>query len=186
MIRLGCLTVCLLFASAAFAQDVPVASTTPSINLRRTVTVDVVRKTKDAVVYISTTKMMRTSPFGDDPFFRQFGFGSDVAVESLGSGFVVHEDGYVVTNNHVIDRAREITVELGDGRKFPADPISADADSDLAILKLQRGDDATPLPYLELGDSGDLMIGEPVIAVGNPLGYSHSVSTGIVSAIHRQ
>src|SRR2546423_6704904 len=93
-----------------------------AINLRQTVTVDVVRRTKDAVVYISTTKMVRTSPFGNDPFFRQFNFpGQNVAVQSLGSGFIVHEDGYVVTNNHVIDRAREIAVDLPDGRKLAAE-----------------------------------------------------------------
>jgi serine protease Do len=168
------------FATAASGQNVPVATTSPDVNLRRTVTVDVVRRTKDAVVYISTTKLVRTSPFGNDIFFRDF--GQNVAVQSLGSGFVVHEDGYIITNNHVIDRAREITVELPDNQKFPAELISTDAEADLAILKIKAD---KPLPYLELGDSSDLMIGEPVIAVGNPLGYSHSVSTGIVSAVHR-
>ncbi len=155
-------------------------------NLRRTVTVRVVEQTKDAVVYISTTKMIsrRTSPFGDDPFFNRFGGEQTMQVpaNSLGSGFLIHRDGYVVTNNHVIDRARQITVELTDGRKLPARLISADAEADLAVLKIQAD---APLPALPLGDSGDLLIGEPVIAVGNPLGYSHSVSTGIVSAIHR-
>ena len=96
-----------------------------------------------------------------------------VPANSLGSGFIIHRDGYVVTNNHVIDRARQITVELLDGRKLPADLISADAEADLAILHIHSD---KPLPTLELGDSSDLMIGEPVIAVGNPLGYSHSVS----------
>src|SRR5208337_2106089 len=105
-----------------------------------------------------------------------------VPANSLGSGFIIHADGYVVTNNHVIDRAREITVELADGRKLPASLISADADADLAILKINTD---KPLPVLELGDSSDLMIGEPTIAVGNPFGYSHTVSTGIVSALHR-
>jgi len=178
------LLILLMIAPFAWAQDVPVATTSPSsqeLNLRRTVTVDVVARTKDAVVYISTTKLARTSPFGDDPFFRQF-FQQNVQVQSLGSGFVVHEDGYVVTNNHVIDRAREITVALSDGRKLSAELVAADPEADLAILKIKSD---KPLPYLELGDSSDLMIGEPVIAVGNPLGYSHSVSTGIVSAVHR-
>src|SRR5205807_10398279 len=89
---------------------------------------------------------------------------------------------YVVTNNHVIDRARQITVELADGRKLPADLLSSDGEADLALLKIHSD---KPLPALELGDSSDLMIGEPVIAVGNPLGYSHTVSTGIVSSLHR-
>ncbi len=155
-------------------------------NLRRTVTVEVVARTKDAVVNISTTKLVsrHVAPFGFDPFWQQFGQEQveRVPASSLGSGFIVHPDGYVITNNHVIDRAREIHVELSDGRKLPAELISADSEADLAVLKIS-GD--KPLPTLDLGDSADLMIGEPVIAVGNPLGYSHSVSTGIVSAIHR-
>src|SRR3954454_13516644 len=140
-------------ATVVRAQDVPVATTAPEINLRRTVTVDVVRKTKDAVVYISTTKLARTSPFGDDPFFRQF-FQQNVQVQSLGSGFIVHEDGYVVTNNHVIDRAREIKVDVSDKEKLPAELIAADPDADLAILKIKSD---KPLPCLDLGDSSDLM-----------------------------
>ncbi|MGH7175749.1 MAG: S1C family serine protease, partial [Tepidisphaeraceae bacterium] len=120
----------------------------------------------------------------NDPFFRQFDPGEirKVPAASLGSGFIVHSEGYIVTNNHVVDRARQITVELLDGRKLQAELISADADADLAILKVASD---KPLPSLELGDSSDLLIGEPVVAVGNPLGFSHTVSTGIVSANHR-
>src|SRR5688572_7380686 len=179
------LIIAALCVPVAFAQDVPSTAISPEINLRRTVTVDVVRRTKDAVVYISTTTLVRTSPFGDDPFFRHFFPGNAVQavpVQSLGSGFVLHEDGYIVTNKHVIDRAREIVVDLPDGKKYPAELLSSDPENDLAILKVKSD---KPLPYLELGDSSDLMIGEPVIAVGNPLGFSHSVSTGIVSALHR-
>jgi serine protease Do len=155
-----------------------------SVNLRRTVVVDVAEKTKNAVVYISTTRMaaVRVNPFGNDPMFAPFSQTEVRRVGSLGSGFIVHPDGYVVTNNHVIQGAREITVELLDGRKLPAELVSSNPDADLAILKIEH---EKPLPTLELGDSSDLMIGEPVIAVGNPLGYSHSVSSGIVSAIHR-
>src|SRR5205809_879937 len=141
-----------LMVAVGRGQDVPVATTAPEINLRRTVTVDVVGKTKDAVVYISTTKLVQTSPFGNDPFFRQF-FQQNMAVQSLGSGFIVHEDGYVVTNNHVIDRAREIHVDLSEGKeKLPAELIATDPDADLAILKIKTD---KPLPYLELGDSSD-------------------------------
>src|SRR5207248_2923596 len=89
---------------------------------------------------------------------------------------------YVVTNNHVIDRAREITVELSAGKKLAAELLAADPDADLAVLKIKSD---KPLPYQEPGDSRDLMIGEPVIAVGNPLGYSHSVSTGIAIGVNR-
>jgi serine protease Do len=171
---------CFLIASAAWA-DPP-----ESINLRNTVVVRVVANTKSAVVNISATKLInrRVNPFGNNPFFQEFGLGQieTVPANSLGSGFIIHEDGYVVTNNHVIDRARAITVELDDGRKLPADLISADPEADLALLKIS---DKQPFPTIALGDSSDLMIGEPAIAIGNPMGYSHSVSTGIISALHR-
>ena len=179
-------TVCLGTVALAANPAGMVDTNAPTgVNLRRTVTVQVVEKTKNAVVYISTTKLVNQRvPMGINPFFENFDSGPMVRVpaNSLGSGFIVHRDGYVVTNNHVIDRARHIDVELADGRKLPADLISTDPDADLAILRV-RSD--SPLPTLELGESNDLMIGEPVIAVGNPLGFSHSVSTGIVSAVHR-
>ena len=166
----------LLLAPAACAAP----TTLESANLRRTVTVQVVRKTKDAVVNISATRIVARRMAG--PFWFDMGDVVRVPANSLGSGFVIHRDGYVVTNHHVVDRARQINVELGDGRKLSAQLISSDPEADLAILKIA---DAKPLPTVELGDSSDLMIGEPVVAVGNPMGYSHSVSTGIVSAIHR-
>ncbi len=178
-------TLCFAATIAHADPDLP-DITSPGVNLRRTVTVRVVEQTKSAVVNISATKTVtrRVNPMGGNPFFQQSDFGQTVRVpaNSLGSGFIIHKDGYVVTNNHVVDQARQITVELEDGRKLPADLISTDPDADLAILRIHSD---APLPCLELGESNDLMIGEPVIAVGNPLGFSHSVSTGIVSAIHR-
>jgi serine protease Do len=179
--RLFLASLLLSFLPAYLRADPP-----ESINLRRTVVVEVVAKAKGAVVNISATKLInrRVNPFGDDPFWQQFDIGQEMKVpaNSLGSGFLIHEDGYVVTNNHVVDRARQITVELEDGRKLPAQLISADSDADLAILKIT---DKNPFPILSLGDSGDLMIGEPAIAIGNPFGFSHSVSQGIISALHR-
>jgi serine protease Do len=179
--QLLCIAIIFGGARAALAQ-----TSAPEVNLRRTIVVDVIERTKPAVVNISTTKLVnqRMRFGGDDPFWQQFDFGQvrKVPANSLGSGFIVHPEGYVITNHHVIDRARQITVELADGRKLPADLISSDAEADLAVLKIA---DEKPLPTIELGDSSDLLIGEPVIAVGNPLGFSHSVSTGIVSAAHR-
>jgi serine protease Do len=175
----------LLLSIVAILWLAPVIRAADSpLNLRRTVIVDVAEKTKNAVVYISTTKMgvVRVNPFGDDPMFAPFSQTYLQRVGSLGSGFIIHKDGYIVTNNHVIQGAREINVELLDGRKFSAELISSNPDADLAILRVQSD---KPLPTLDLGGSSDLMIGEPVIAVGNPLGFSHSVSTGIVSALHR-
>jgi serine protease Do len=183
---------CATVAAPARADDVGVKTTNPAApssaaaaatNLRRTVTVEVAEKTKDAVVYISTTKVINQRVGGNDPFWNQLDLGyRKVPVGSLGSGFIVHKDGYVVTNHHVIDRARQINVELLDGRKLPADLIASDPDADLAVLRIHSD---KPFPTIELGDSSDIMVGEPVIAVGNPLGFSHTVSDGIVSAIHR-
>ena len=155
----------------ASVGSLPVVGQESTINLRETVTVDVVRRSRDAIAYISTAGV-QTVP-------NVFGEVVRIPANSLGSGFVIHRDGYVVTNNHVIARARQINVDLADGRRFPAKLISADAGADLAILKI---DSDEPLPYLPLGDSSNLMIGEPVIAVGSPLGFSNSVSTGILSA----
>lgn len=185
--RGGCVAVMVAGAwVAGLLCQPPGAMAQPGINLRETVTVEVVRRAKGAVVYITAEKVAArsVSPFGNDPFFGHIGRQTILERQnSLGSGFVIHERGYIVTNNHVIDRARQIRVQLADGRLFPAEVISADPDADLAILKVDAGE---PLQPLELGDSSDLMIGEPVIAVGNPLGFSYSVSTGIVSAIHRE
>jgi serine protease Do len=180
-IFIGAVIAIAMAGSSSLAGEAP-----EGINLRRTVVVGVVEKTKDAVVNISATKLItkRISQVSNDPFWQLFNGSQPVQVpaNALGSGFIIHRDGYVVTNNHVIDRARQITVELADGRKLPAELISSDADADLAILKISSD---KPFPVLSMGDSSDLMIGEPVIAVGNPLGYSHTVSTGIVSAVHR-
>jgi serine protease Do len=169
-------------AATAASAAVDSLSMPTGINLRRTVTVEVVNKTKDAVVYISAQKIV-TVPAMLNPFW-QFDGGPVMKKQatSLGSGFIVHRDGYVVTNNHVIDHARQISIELANGDSLSADVVGADPDADLAVLRIHP---KAPLPTLALGDSSDLMIGEPTIAVGNPLGFSHSVSTGIVSALHR-
>src|SRR5262245_22978635 len=182
----GLIIAAFMITSATVALGGPLDAPTGT-NLRRTVTVEVAEKTKDAVVFISTRKNVnqRVGPFADDPFWRNFPQLQEVRrmpAELLGSGFIVHPDGYVVTNHHVIDSARQINVELLDGRKFQAELISSNPDADLAILRIHSD---KPLPAIELGDSSDLMIGEPVIAVGNPLRPSHTVSTGIVSALHR-
>jgi len=182
MMRCNCLLAALMILAL---QAAAMAADGPPINLRRTVTVEVVEKTKGAVVNVSARKMVNERRREIiNPFMPPVAIGPIVRVpaDSLGSGFIVHSDGYVVTNNHVIEGALGISVELADGRKLPADLISTDPDADLALLRIHSD---SPLPTLELGDSSDLMIGEPVIAVGNPLGYSHSVSTGIVSALHR-
>ncbi len=126
------------------------------------------------------------SPF--EEFFKRFGppGGRPEAPQgpggvSFGSGFVISEDGYVVTNNHVIEDAAKVTVRMADEREYSATVVGADAQSDLALLKI----DAAGLPHLALGDSEALRVGEDVIAVGNPFGLGGTVTRGIVSALSR-
>ena len=96
----------------------------------------------------------------------------------MGSGFVISSDGYILTNNHMVEGAKKVIVELADGRKLTAEITGTDPDSDIAVIKI----DADNLPYLELADSDTLEVGEWVLAIGNPLGFSHTVTAGIVSA----
>jgi serine protease Do len=122
------------------------------------------------------------SPFYE--FFRRFfdnenpDFFEDRPATSLGSGFIISADGYVVTNNHVIDEAQEIIVRLSDRREFLAKLIGSDRRSDLALLKVE----ATDLPKVKLGSSSNLKVGEWVLAIGSPFGFDYSVTAGIVSA----
>jgi len=103
--------------------------------------------------------------------------------EGQGSGFIISKDGYILTNNHMVREVDRITVTLGDGRKFEAKLIGADPKSEVALIKIEDGDD---FPYLELGDSAALQVGEWVLAAGNPFGLSQTVTAGIVSAKGRR
>ena len=107
-----------------------------------------------------------------------------VPVKSLGSGFIVHPDGYLVTNAHVVLRADKITVTLSNKSKYAAAVISADVRHDLAVLKIEPKK-TEKFAYLPLGRSDDLMVGETVIAIGNPFGYANTVTTGVISAVDR-
>ena len=100
-----------------------------------------------------------------------------------GSGFIIDADGHILTNNHVIDRAERITVKLSDGRTLRARVIGSDPDTDIALIKV---DGQTGLPVAPLGDSSTLRMGEWVVAIGDPLGYEHSVTVGVVSYIGRK
>ena len=124
------------------------------------------------------------SPFQD--FFDDFGgpgHGGPQRSEALGSGFVVTEDGFIVTNNHVIEGADEILIEFYSGEKLPAKLIGTDPKTDIAVLKVEAG---KPLPFVTFGDSDLMRVGDWVMAMGNPLGQGFSVSAGIVSARGRQ
>jgi len=124
------------------------------------------------------------SPFHD--FFRRFfdeGFPQlpDQEAQSLGSGFIISEDGYILTNHHVVDGADKIEVRLSDRRFFEAEIIGSDKGSDVALIKI----DADDLPIVTIGKSNDLQVGEWVLAIGSPFGFDHSVTAGIVSATGR-
>ncbi len=174
------LSLSLPLSLSAFAQDVS----------RRSAVVVAAEKASPAVVSIVAAQEVerRANPFGGDPlfddFFRDFfqPFQQRQTEQSLGSGVVIRADGYVLTNEHVVVQAGKIQVQLADDKKLNARLVGADSDSDLAVLKV---DDPKPLPYLPLGSSDDLMIGETVIAIGNPFGLSHTVTTGVVSALNR-
>src|SRR5436305_2835494 len=150
---------------------------------RRTPIVTVAHDVGPAVVNIQTESTIRRREV--DPFFDPFGvFGGrdrSYTSQSLGSGFVWSSEGIIVTNNHVVEGASRITVNFNDGTQVPAKLIGVDPDSDVAVLRV----DAKNLAAAPVGTSGDLMIGESVIAVGNPFGLSGSVTTGVVSALGR-
>jgi serine protease Do len=177
-------TVLLALRSAAFAGA---PETDPA---RRSLVVDAVERLSPAVVNISAEQtVVQQSPFRQsdplfDQFFRDF-FDARPRRStrtSLGSGFIVDTDGTILTNSHVILRGAKVKVTLVDGREFDAKLVGADADSDLAVLRIQAGE---RLPTAPLGTSKDLLIGETVIAIGNPFGLSHTVTTGVVSALRR-
>ncbi len=171
-------------------QDAPGAG-----NSRENAVVRAVKKVSPAVVNISSEYKVhkRTSPFsgfGMDPFFESFfkdffepGFERRYKRSSLGSGVIIDGNrGFILTNTHVIAKTGTITVVLKDEREFEAQIVGADPDSDLALLRIASKD---PLPAIEMGESNELMIGETVIAIGNPFGFSNTVTTGVISALNR-
>ena len=173
----------LLFSCAAHADR----------DTRRTPVVVAIEKVSPAVVNISTEQLVRerVNPFGGlhDEFMREFDhFFDDMFPmqerlrQTLGSGVIIDEDGYILTNAHVILQASKITVTLPDHRECGATVVGADPNIDLAILKINV-DAALPVP--DVGESDDVMIGETVIAIGNPFGLEHTVTTGVLSAQNR-
>ncbi|MBA7698737.1 Periplasmic serine endoprotease DegP [subsurface metagenome] len=184
---------------SAFAEDENSVTTLRQIGKAFA---SIAEKTSPAVVGLEAQRPVTReySPFRDSPFGEQFDPFEDDIFDFFfrrrsprqrspqrryrelrpvqGSGFIISSDGYILTNNHMVEGAEKIEVELADGRKFTAEVIGADRDSDVAVVKI----DARSLPCLELGDSEALEVGEWVLAIGNPLGLSHTVTAGIVSA----
>ncbi len=182
------LTAALAVVLAARGATAGSAETDP---LRHSAIVQAVERDSPAVVNISTEQVVvrpgSPFPFPEDPFFDQFfrDFFDPrprrYTTTSLGSGCIVSTDGTILTNEHVILRASKIHVTLADGRELSGKLVGADADADIAVVKVA----ASGLPVLPMGTSADLMIGETVIAIGNPFGLSHTVTTGVVSALGR-
>ena len=179
-----------ILLAATVGQAVP----PPSVDQRRlkriTPAVEVFQKAKSAVVNLSATRVVTVD--------RPFGMGSILdeifvfparrrprryKTQSVGSGFLIHSDGYIVTNAHVVDRAAESKVTFADGTELMGEEVAIDARNDLAVLKVNA---RRPLPFLKMGRSDDLMQGESVIAIGNPLGYQHTITTGVISALNRE
>jgi len=141
---------------------------------RRTPVVAVAEKVSPAVVNVSAESTVREA----DPFFGLFFGPTTRSMQSLGSGLIIDASGIVVTNAHVIEGASRIQVTTLDGRELDADVLGSDRDADLAVLKVKGQN----LPAVPLGHSADLMIGETVVAIGNPFGLSHTVTSGVLSA----
>ena len=171
-------------AAPAFTQSAPAMLVSTS---RAASYSDAVQRATPSVVNVSTSKEIRSPrhPLLNDPVFRRF-FGDPLPDEaqrasSLGSGVIVSTTGYVLTNHHVVEAADEIEVTLADGKKLLAKVVGNDPDTDLAVLRV----DADKLPAITFGSSDSLRVGDVVLAIGSPFGFSQSVTSGIVSALGR-
>ena len=171
------------------AHATPVAAADPF--LRRTAAVQAAERVGPAVVSVTTeTDVRQQSPFegfrGDplfERFFQDFFEPSRPrTAQSLGSGVIIDAEGHVLTNEHVVARASRIQVNLSDGREFDATLVGADPNNDIAVLRVESKE---KLPWVAPGGSEDLLVGEPVIAIGNPFGLSSTVTTGVISALDR-
>lgn len=183
----------ILLAALVFAS--PAAGKEESRNVvqhMQQVFVEVAERLKPSVVNINTTQKVRTSRRQIDPFFREFfgeefferffRFPPEFERQSLGSGVIVDAKGYILTNNHVVERAEEIQVTLADERTFQAKVVGTDPKTDLAVIQIEK---ATGLHPARLGNSNKMRTGDFVIAIGNPFGLTHTVTVGVVSATGR-
>ncbi len=161
---------------------------------RRDAVVEAFEKVSPAVVNINLEYEVRKrlTPFDEfrtplfEEFFKDFfdpGFDRRTKRSSLGSGVIIDgRRGLILTNAHVVAKSGKVNIVLNDEREYTAIIVGSDPDSDLAVLRIESDD---PLPAIDMGDSGDLMIGETVIAIGNPFGFSNTITTGVISAVNR-
>jgi serine protease Do len=177
-------------AAGAVAAAAPSTAAAPAGELRSYA--DVAALTMPAVVNIATNKSVDASfqhPFMDDPMFRRFfnmpddenHRGQDRVERSMGSGIVISPDGYILTNNHVVENATKIKVTFEGDREYEAKVIGTDPPTDVALLKIE----AKGLPMIEVADSAKLRVGDQVMAIGNPFGVGQTITMGIVSALGR-
>lgn len=168
------------------ATATPVAVSGDSAVVAQSGFADVVERVSPAVVTINSKRTLRTSsqrnPLFDDPRFREF-FGDQLPRQQrpqtgLGSGVIVSADGYILTNNHVVEDSDQVTVDLSDRRTVTAKVVGTDPASDLAVLKIEERN----LPVLPLGNSDKVRVGDVALAIGNPLGVGQTVTSGIISA----
>ena len=186
MLLRRCIIAVLLLSTTIILDE---ANAAAKESLRRSAIVVSVEKVSPAVVNISTMVTEKVNPFfpfGGDDFFKDFFpemFSREYQRSSLGSGVIIDgEKGYIVTNHHVVARATEIKVITSNQKEYKGRSLGSDPRSDLAVIKIDAN---VKLPEAKLGNSEDLMIGETVIAIGNPFGLTHTVTTGVVSAIDR-
>lgn len=167
----------LTFGVVAASAALWALATAEASNLRRSAVVKAVEQAKASVVNIHGRKAVKTDP-------RQLATTPDLPrqVNGMGTGIIIDERGYILTNYHVVDGVSQIKVTFADEQTVPARLVAHDPQTDLAILKI---DVPQPLPVIRIGTSSDLMPGEEVIAVGNAFGYTHTVTRGIISALHR-
>ncbi len=185
------------FSSSGAPEIQTAAAVSPADMLKApTSFADLAERVKPAVVNISTTKTYKGrggfgspfgrspfggGPFGDDFFDRFFGDipQRDFKQRSLGSGFIISNDGYIFTNNHVIEKADKVLVKLSDSKEYEAKIIGTDSKTDIALIKIKPDNS---LPVVEIADSDKVRVGEWVVAIGNPFGLEQTVTAGIVSA----
>jgi serine protease Do len=162
------------------AATAAVAAPLPS---RRSEIVQVVEKAAPAVVNISAEQTLRRRPSLLDDFFFGFDSRRERSSQSLGSGSIIDPKGIIVTNDHVVSGASKITAMTKTGMELECEIVGSDSDNDLAVLRVRKA--SVVLPALKLGSSSDLMIGETIVAIGNPFGLSNTVTAGVVSATGR-
>jgi serine protease Do len=177
------------------ADPINIPKVKPGEPLPANLFIELAKAVNPAVVNVFTTYLPRQRPIPDpqrDPFFDLFeqflgpqGGGPTRPQQSLGTGFIIREDGLIVTNNHVIDRADAVKVQISEGAKesYDAKVIGRDARTDIALIKIEA---KGKLPYVKLGSSADVQVGEWVAAFGNPYGYGHTMTKGIISAVGRE